>query len=165
MFKRILVTVDGSRHARQAALTAAALARELGASLTLLTVYRQPPGFEGEPEYSEALEAAMTRARDVLAEESRAVAEAGGPAVDSDTLAGNQPASAILDAAASGQYDLVVMGTRGLGRLQSVLLGSVSAQVAARSPIPVLIVHEAEQGPAEQGPAERAPTAPEKRAT
>lgn len=160
MFQRILVAVDGSHHARQAAQIAAALARHFGGSLTLLTVYRQPPGFEGEPEYSEALEAAMARAREVLDEESHAVAEAGGPAADTEALAGNQPASAILDAAASGQYDLVVMGTRGLGRLQSVLLGSVSAQVAARSPIPVLIVHEAAHDPAEHDA-----MAPERRAT
>ncbi len=141
MFKRILVAVDGSRHARQAALTAAACARETGATLTLLTVYHEPPGFEGEPEYSENLEAAIRRAEAVLDAEVAAIQAAGGPPVERETLGGDQPARTILDAAASGQYDLLVMGTRGLGRLQSVLLGSVSADVAARSPIPVLIVH------------------------
>ena len=39
MFKRILVATDGSVHSRRAALTAADLARALGASLTLLAVY------------------------------------------------------------------------------------------------------------------------------
>lgn len=141
MFKQILVAVDGSQHGRRAALTAAQCAREMGASLTLLTVYHQPPSFEGEPGYSEQLEAAIQRAQAVLDAEEAAVREAGGPVVAREALGGANPATAILDAAASGQYDLVVMGTRGLGRIQSVLLGSVSAQVAARSPIPVLIVH------------------------
>lgn len=54
MFRQILVAVDGGHHARQAALTAAACARELGATLTLLTVYHEPPGFAGEPDYSAA---------------------------------------------------------------------------------------------------------------
>ncbi len=144
MFKRILVAVDGSHHGRRAALTAAECAREQGATLTLLTVYHQPPSFEGEPEYSEQLEAAIQHAHAILDSEEAAVREAGGPAVAREALAGAHPATAILDAAASGQYDLVVMGTRGLGRIQSVLLGSVSAQVAARSPIPVLIVHDEE---------------------
>jgi nucleotide-binding universal stress UspA family protein len=144
MFERILVAVDGGHHARQAALTAAALARELGSTMTLLTVYHEPPGYSGEPDYSETLEAALGRARAILEAEEAAVQTAGGPIVEKEALGGAQPESTILSAAASGQYDLLVMGTRGLGRLQSALLGSVSAQVAAHSPIPVLIVRGTE---------------------
>ena len=141
MFSQIVVAVDGSDHARRAALTAARLARQLGASLTLLTVYHQPPGFEGEPDYSDDLEAAIRRAEGTLDAEVAAVEADGGPAVEREALAGSQPGRVLLDAAESGRYDLLVMGTRGLGRLQSALMGSVSAQVAAHSPIPVLIVH------------------------
>lgn len=142
MFTRVLVAVDGGGHARQAALTAAALARSTGATLTLLTVYPQAPGFEGEPEYSATLEHAFREAASILAAEESAVLATGGPPVEKEMLGASQPAAAILDAASSGRYDLLVMGTRGLGRLRSALLGSVSAQVAARSPIPVLIVRE-----------------------
>jgi nucleotide-binding universal stress UspA family protein len=140
MFSHILVAVDGSDHSRRAALTAARLARQLGASLTLVAVYRQPPGFEGEPDYSDDLETAMRRAEGILDAEVSAVEADGGPAVEREALAGAQPGRTLLDAAESGRYDLLVMGTRGLGRLQSALMGSVSAQVAAHSPIPVLIV-------------------------
>ena len=143
MFRRIVVAVDGSHHARQAVLTAAECAREMGATLTLLTVYHEPPGFEGEPQHSADLIRAMERARALLADEEAVVQAAGGPAVQKDLLGAGHPAAAILAATASGQYDLLVMGTRGLGRLESALLGSVSAQVAAGSAIPVLIVHEA----------------------
>ena len=69
MFQRIVVAVDGSHHSRQAVLTAAAFAREMGATLTLLTVYHEPPGFEGEPQYSADLATAMQRARSLLADE------------------------------------------------------------------------------------------------
>ena len=143
MFKRIVVAVDGSHHARQAVLTAAAVAREMGATLTLLTVYHEPPGFEGEPQYSADLVPAMQQARALLADEEAVVQAAGGPPVQKDLLGAGHPAAAILAAPASGQYDLLVMGTRGLGRLESALLGSGSAQVAADSAIPVLIVHDA----------------------
>jgi nucleotide-binding universal stress UspA family protein len=143
MFRRIVVAVDGSHHARQAVLTAAECAREMGATLTLLTVYHEPPGFEGEPQYSADLASAMQRASTLLADEEAVVQAAGGPAVQKDLLGAGHPAAAILAATASGQYDLLVLGTRGLGRLESALLGSVSAQVAAGSAIPVLIVHEA----------------------
>jgi nucleotide-binding universal stress UspA family protein len=115
----------------------------MGATLTLLTVYHEPPGFEGEPQYSADLLPAMQQARALLADEEAVVQAAGGPPVRKDLLGAGHPAAAILAAAASGQYDLLVMGTRGLGRLESALLGSVSAQVAAGSAIPVLIVHEA----------------------
>jgi nucleotide-binding universal stress UspA family protein len=141
VFKRIIVATDGSVHSRRAVLTAADLARALGASLTLLAVYKQPPGFEGEPDYSRDLEAALRWAHDLLEAEAAAIQADGGPSAETDAIAGSQPGQTIVDVAASGRYDLVVMGTRGLGRLQGMLLGSVSSHVAAHSPIPVLVVH------------------------
>jgi nucleotide-binding universal stress UspA family protein len=143
MFQRIVVAVDGSHHARQAVLIAAGLARESGAALTLVTIYRQPSDSVGEPNYSAEVKAAMEQASRVLADEEAAVQAAGGPPMEKKMIGGRHPADAILAAAASGQYDLLVMGTRGLGRLETALLGSVSAQVAAGSAIPVLIVREA----------------------
>jgi len=59
MFERILVATDGSVDSRRAALTAADLARALGASLTALAPYQLPSGFEGGPDYSRDLEAAL----------------------------------------------------------------------------------------------------------
>ena len=144
MFKRILVATDGSVHSRPAALTAADLARALRASLTLLAVHKLPPGFEGEPDYSRDLEAALGEAHALLEAEAAAILADGGPAAEPEAIGGSQPERTIVDATASGQYDLLVMGTRGLGRLGSTLLGSVSAHVAAHSPIPVLVVHGAD---------------------
>jgi len=144
MFKRILVATDGSVHSRRAALTAAELARALGASLTLLAVYHQPPGFEGEPDYSRDLDAALHGAQTLLEAEAAAIQADGGPPAETEAIGGSQPGQTIVDATASGQYDLLVMGTRGLGRLGSTFLGSVSAHVAAHSPIPVLVVHDGE---------------------
>jgi len=141
MFKRILVATDGSAHSRRAALAAAELARALGASLTLLAAYQVPPGFEGEPDYSRDLDAALRETHTLLETEAAAILADGGPPAEPEAIGGSQPEQTIVDATASGQYDLVVMGTRGLGRLGTTFLGSVSAHVAAHSPIPVLIVH------------------------
>jgi nucleotide-binding universal stress UspA family protein len=140
MFKRILVATDGSAHSRRAALAAAELARALGASLTLLAVYKVPPGFEGEPDYSRDLDAALRETHARLETEAAAILADGGPPAEPEAIGGSQPEQAIVDATASGQYDLLVMGTRGLGRLGTTFLGSVSAHVAAHSPIPVLVV-------------------------
>jgi len=139
MYQRILVAIDGSDHARRAALTGARLARSTGATLMLLTVYHQPPDYLGEPNYSQALEAARSEANALLDAEVGVVVADGGPKPSKEAL-GGQPATVILDAASSGRYDLLIMGTRGRGKLESALLGSVSSQVAARSPIPVQVV-------------------------
>ena len=141
MFHKILVAVDGSGHARNAALVAARLARKLGAALTLLTVYHQPPGFEGEPYYSEALEGAINDAQRLLDAVAAEIVADGGPVPETSALGGD-PVTEIREAASAGGYDLIVVGTRGLGRLQSALLGSVSGQLAAHGSCPVLVVHE-----------------------
>ena len=53
-----------------------------------------------------------------------------------------------------GEYDVLIMGSRGRRALAASLLGSVSHYALNHSPIPVLIVHaDPEQGPqAEPGP-------------
>ncbi|MCO4097211.1 universal stress protein [Macrococcus canis] len=51
-----------------------------------------------------------------------------------------EPKEKVVESANSGQYEIVVLGTRGLNGLQEMVLGSVSHKVAKRSEIPVLIV-------------------------
>jgi nucleotide-binding universal stress UspA family protein len=48
-------------------------------------------------------------------------------------------AKAILKRIETGEHDLVVVGSRGLGPTGSLILGSVSRAVLARSPVPVLV--------------------------
>jgi nucleotide-binding universal stress UspA family protein len=69
----------------------------------------------------------------------RAVLEAGGPEPDTDWLEG-VPETRIIAAARQGGYDLIVVGTRGRGRVRAALLGSVSNAVAAGARGPVLVV-------------------------
>jgi nucleotide-binding universal stress UspA family protein len=115
------------------------LARALDARLTLLTVYDGPSGTLGEPRYSKALERALDGARRIVERARRAVLEAGGPEPDTDWLEG-APGHRIVSAARDGGYDLIVVGTRGHGRLRAALLGSVSNAVAAQARGPVLVV-------------------------
>ena len=55
-------------------------------------------------------------------------------------LTKGHPATAIIEAAAQGKYDLVVIGSRGLGGLKKLLLGSVSNAVAQEVVSTVMIV-------------------------
>jgi nucleotide-binding universal stress UspA family protein len=138
-FKRILAAVDGSDHGVRAARKAARLARALDARLTLLTVYDAPSSALGEPNYSTALADALAAARIVVARARRVVLEAGGPEPETEWLDG-PPAKTIVSVARDGGYDLIVVGTRGRGRLRAAVLGSVSNAVAAQARRPVLIV-------------------------
>ena len=138
-FRRILVAVDGSEHGLQAARTAAALTRALGARLTVLTVYHPPSSALGEPNYSLALGEALEHARVIIDRARDAVRESGGPEPEVEWLGGS-PAETIVAATRDGAYDLVVIGNRGRGAVQAALLGSVSTAVAAHAPRPVLVV-------------------------
>jgi len=58
-----------------------------------------------------------------------------------------RPASVIVEEAIDMQADLVVLGSRGLGTLRSMLLGSVSAEVVDHAPCPVLVARASSIGP------------------
>lgn len=60
-------------------------------------------------------------------------------AIQTETLEGN-PAEVILDIAKSQNSNVIVMGSRGLGKLAGLLLGSTSQKVVSHAPCPVLIV-------------------------
>src|SRR4051812_50028176 len=57
-------------------------------------------------------------------------------------LLDGDPPRELLRAAREGEHDLIVMGSRGRGRMTSALLGSVSNRVMHDSPVPVMIVHQ-----------------------
>jgi nucleotide-binding universal stress UspA family protein len=140
-FTRILAAVDGSDHGLNAARTAAGLAQALGARLTLLTVYHQPSAALGEPNYSTALTEALEHARGIIDGAREAVREVVGPEPEPETeWLGGAPAETIIAAARDGGYDMIVVGTRGRGRVQAALLGSVSSTVAGQAGRPVLVV-------------------------
>lgn len=131
MFKTILLAYDGSEHARRAAEVAKAEAEAHGARLIVVHAYEPVPDYLGEPFFEEALRRRLERAEG----SSEARALTGVPKEDALLLEG-VPAEAILQAARAEKADLIVMGTRGLGALGSLFLGSQSQRVVAEAPAP-----------------------------
>jgi nucleotide-binding universal stress UspA family protein len=139
MFRSILVAIDGSEPATEALHEAIDLARSEGARLTLISV-AAPPRWLGSPWPYIApvpLEDELERRAQQIVEDAEALVPED---VAVSTVVRSGPAAkAILDRVESGQHDLIVMGSRGLGSAGSLLLGSASRAVLADSPVPVLI--------------------------
>jgi nucleotide-binding universal stress UspA family protein len=138
MFKRILLAVDGSDHAIRAAEIAAELVRSMKAELRIVVVYDPIPPYLGEPNLQNAINARLAEAQKIL---DRAVEAVGDVPEEIHTgiIEGNS-AEAIIEVAKTRESDLIVMGSRGLGRLSGLVLGSTSQKVVSHAPCPVLIV-------------------------
>jgi nucleotide-binding universal stress UspA family protein len=145
MFQNVLVPVDGSVDAEHARLQAVDLARAENARLTLFTAVQPPPPTLYASASSAVLLTDLAEAARIEAEKIlRAAAERTPEDVLSGSvLSSEPPRPAIIQQIESGRHDLVVMGSRGLGELGSMLLGSVSHYVLHHSPVPVLIMRAA----------------------
>ena len=139
MFKNILLAVDGSDHALHAARTAAELARSMKSeSLRIVVAFAPIPPYLGEPNLQNAIDARLRQSEDIL---QKAVAAVGNvPAEIHTELLEGDPAEAIIKVAATRGDDLIVMGSRGLGSLAGLVLGSTSQKVVGHAPCPVLVV-------------------------
>jgi len=139
MFERILLAVDGSEHALHATRKAAELARLMKpVEFRIVVAYDPIPLYLGEPNMQIAITNRKGEAEEVL---NMAVKEVGSLPCEIHTeLLEGDPASAILEVATVRKSDVIVMGSRGLGRLAGLLLGSTSQKVVSHAPCPVLIV-------------------------
>ncbi len=139
MFKRILLAVDGSEHALHATRKAADLARLMKPQeIRIVVAYDPIPLYLGEPNMQIAITNRKGEAEEIL---NMAVKEVGSVPCEIHTeLIEGDPASAIIEVANTRKSDVIVMGSRGLGRLAGLLLGSTSQKVVSYAPCPVLIV-------------------------
>jgi nucleotide-binding universal stress UspA family protein len=137
----IVVGVDGSCGSREALRFAVEEARLRNAALRVVTAWHvRPIAYSGgfpvavdSREYEKSAEAVGVEALAALREET--------VGVDVVRLAKEGPAAQVLLQEARGA-DLLVVGSRGHGGFASLLLGSVSQQVAHHASCPVVIVTE-----------------------
>ena len=151
MYRHILLPVDGSAASERAARQGIALARRLGAKLTVLTVTTPwathfarelavvvPDVVVPEGEYEAK---AATAARKILQPIADA-ATAADVACSALHLSHREPYLAIIDAAAKQGCDLVVMGSWAGTGLAGALIGSETAKVLTHSKVPVLVYRQ-----------------------
>ena len=146
--KRIVVAVDRSEPSIRAADLAAELAQKFDAELILLSVVRNleapDPGLEAYARMEGLLEPVRSLAIDTvhatLAPVRDRALSKGVRNVSIDVVLGTA-AEEILVFLKDRSADLVVVGSRGHGRLAGLLLGSVVQKIAGVAPCPVLVVH------------------------
>jgi len=139
MFENILLAVDGSEHSLHAARIASDLAQAMKSqTLRIVVVFEPIPVHLGEPYMQETINARLGEAEAIA---QKAVETVGtiSAAIQTETIEGNA-AEVILEAAKAQNSNVIVMGSRGLGKLAGLLLGSTSQKVVSYAPCPVLIV-------------------------
>jgi nucleotide-binding universal stress UspA family protein len=146
--KRILVADDGSDAALAAVEIAIELAAKTGAELIALAVV-DPDRLRALDVLNvarsenvgdaEAIERLCDASVDYLGRCQEAAKHAGVPRFRETWRANADAALEIADFALANDVDLIVVGSRGRGRLQGLLLGSVSQKLTTNAPCSVLI--------------------------
>jgi nucleotide-binding universal stress UspA family protein len=141
--QKILVATDGSETAAQAVRAAVRLSDKIGSELHVVHVGDVPPAPYPDGgavvTQEELVASAEPATREVLDEKVRRIRTAGGEVAGAHLRMGT-PAEEIVGAAEELGTDMIVVGSRGLGTLKRMLVGSVSESVARHAPCPVLVV-------------------------
>jgi len=140
--KAIIVGVDGSETSMRAAEIATDVARSLQARLLLATVVRPPEGWwgiGGAPPSPEALSAALVEGQQQVLRETEEGLDLDG--IDYETVEElGDPSSRLIAVAEEREAGLIVIGKRGAGLAERVMLGSVADRLCHHSPVPVMVV-------------------------
>jgi len=140
-FKTILMATDFGPESHVALRSCASLARQLGASLHLLHVAKDPMVSLTAPElyaidWSQLRDDVVKHARASLS----ALAASLPDVLISTEVAVGSPAETITQRAADLGADLIVVGTHGRGGVSHLLIGSVAERVIRLASCPVMTV-------------------------
>lgn len=154
LLTKILLAIDGSTDANLAARVAADVSKETGSELHVVHVLPQfsqhaYPGITPEV-YSYVLDKSYEEAHHLLVEQAERIAAHGGIVTKTHVRRG-PVRDEILDLAQEIGAGLILMGSRGLGLVRRLLLGSVAEGVVHHAPCPVLVA----RGGQEAWPPER----------
>jgi nucleotide-binding universal stress UspA family protein len=140
MLRKVLLATDGSKDAALAARAAADVCEGTGSELHVVHVWFYIPTARLRPFMRHELK---KRGEELLEEGVKKVEESGGRVTETHLLEG-RAADEILDLAERIGVDLVVIGSRGLGPVGRIALGSVSEAVIHHSHCPVLVLRGGE---------------------
>ena len=155
MLTKILVGVDGSESSEKALDTALEIADKFSASVLILNVFQPPPEFEynlrllqqpSGPGYSQTTMSYPPIYQEFRKVHEAVLSKATQKAIKlkpdlkiASELKEGDASSQIVETAANGEFDLIVIGHRGDSKIKELFLGSTSERVAHRAVCAVLI--------------------------
>lgn len=143
MYKHILIPIDGSSLANAGLEQGLGLARDLGASVTVVTAYGSYHMPSMETVQLQGMRSAYEQqakelARSYLAE-AEVRAKAAGVPCTTEMRESDTPYQVIIDIAMTQGCDLIAMSSHGRSGMAALLLGSQTQKVLAHSTVPVLV--------------------------
>jgi nucleotide-binding universal stress UspA family protein len=138
MFNCIVLGLDGSQHSLLALERAKALAERFDAKLILVHAYPRTSDVRDLEGY-DRLVARRKNAGQAVLNSARQLLGEGPFDLEEDLLEG-PAADAILSVAEIRKADLIVLGTRGIGSVKGLLVGSVSNKITHHAPCSVMVV-------------------------
>ncbi|OLS37056.1 universal stress protein [Alkalihalophilus pseudofirmus] len=137
MYKKILLAADGSKHSLRAAKEAQFLIDRHGGMVDVVYVVNGSTSKQDVLRHASKDEIHMKRKQKVKAIEMFFKEKSIPHTIH---ILRGEPGPAIVSFANKGEYECLVIGSRGLNNLQTMVLGSVSHKVAKRVECPVMIV-------------------------
>lgn len=135
--ERILAPLDGSTNSLRGLQSAITFAKQFDAEVTGLYVVHIPAA--AAIRISPEMRKKEIKYAEAIIDEATKMAEKGGIAFKPKIETGD-PGDKIVKNANSGQFDLVVIGSRGRGATKEIFLGSTSNHVLHKTKVPVVVV-------------------------
>lgn len=145
MYKKILVPIDGSKNSFAALAHAAAMARSFAAEISIFYVSplsQQVPLYhqvKGDKIPANSSTDPVNFAKTIISEALKHIPEDLPARTYNET---GEPRIVITEFAHKHSYDMIVIGSRGLGTISGLLMGSVSNYVIHHATCPVLVVRQ-----------------------
>lgn len=139
--KKILVPVDGSENSKKALLKAKELGLKFGSEITIITVvnFLKAGVYDMNLTYKEDFtKFSIERGERILDKSHDLIKDYPGKV--NTVYKNGDIADEIINMAQKGNFDLIVMGSRGLGTFSRALLGSISSKVVHNLAVSTLIV-------------------------
>ncbi|MDR4490216.1 MAG: universal stress protein [Candidatus Nitrosocosmicus sp.] len=140
MFSKILVPIDGSENSKRSFNYALHLSQNLEGEITLLHVADAPPSvyLQSQKVLDELLEK-YSKEREKVFDEYQQLAERESIKIKTKLIFG-EPGQEIVKFSTKEEFDVIVIGNRGMGHLKEMIIGSVSDTVIHDAKCPVLLV-------------------------